>query len=175
MSKLLVATVLTVIMVAPAFAQDDAATKKKRAQRGQRGQRNAAVQVIKQLEDAKLTDQQVAKIKELGKSVAEKMKAIRDDAEITPELVKKRAAAQKALKDSGKKGKELMEAINREAGYSDAQVAAMKKITEVRLAFHKNVVGLLTDEQKENLPPALKRAAAAGKKANAKPRKKKKD
>lgn len=172
MSKLFVAAFLAMLMVAPAFAQDDAA-KKKRAQRGQQGQRNAAVQIIKQLEEVKLTDDQVAKIKELGKSVAAKTKAIRDEAGITPELVKKRAEAQKALKDSGKKGKELMEAINREAGYSEAQAEAVKKMAEVRTAFQKQVIGLLTDEQKENLPTALKRAAGAGEKADAKPRKKK--
>ena len=158
-SKLFGAALMAAVLAVPASAQDDVATKKK--QRGRAGQDNVAAQVIKQLEEAKLTDEQVAKIKELGKTAGAKMKAIRDEAGITPELTKKRLEAQKSLKDSGKKGKELVAAINEAAGYNEAQAAAAVKMNDARTAFQKQVVALLTDAQKENLPMALKRATAA--------------
>ena len=156
-SKLFGAAVMAAIMAVPAFAQDDTATKKK----GQRDQQNVAMQTIKQLEEVKLTDEQVAKIKELGKTANAKMKELRDEAGITPALLKKRAEAQKSMKDSDKKGKDLQAAINEAAGFTEAQSAAIAKVNEARTAFQKQVVALLTDEQKEKLPQAMKRAANA--------------
>lgn len=169
-SKLFGAAMIAALVAAPAFAQDDTAKKKKKGQAGD--QQNVVMQTIKQLEAAKLTDEQVAKIKELGKTANAKLKALRDEAGITTELLKKRADAQKSLKDSGKKGKELQAAINEAAGLTEAQSAAFAKVNEARTAFQKQVIALLTDEQKENLPQALKRAANA-KAGKAKGKKKK--
>ena len=136
-SKLFGAAVMAAIMAVPAFAQDDTATKKK----GQRDQQNVAMQTIKQLEEVKLTDEQVAKIKELGKTVNAKMKELRDEAGITPALLKKRAEAQKSMKDSDKKGKDLQAAINEAAGFTEAQSAAIAKVNEARTAFGQTRAG----------------------------------
>jgi len=157
--KVLGALALAVLIAIPAIAQDDAAGKKK----GKRNQQNAGSQVLKQLEKLGLSDDQVAKIKELGKEASAKMQEMRKDAGITAELTKKRAEVVKAMKESEKKGAELAAAINKEAGFSEAQVAALKLLNEVRQKFHKEVVGLLTDEQKENLPVRLQRAAGGNK------------
>ncbi len=86
-SKLFSAALMAAVLAVPASAQDDAATKKKGARRGQA---SVGMQVIKQLEEAKLTDEQVAKIKELAKATDAKMKTIRQEAGITPALTKKR-------------------------------------------------------------------------------------
>ena len=160
-TKLFAVAVTAVMMVAPVMAQDAATKKRKRGQQSGR-RNNVAAVVLRQLKDAKLTDEQVAKVQEHGKAAMAKIKTIREEAGITPPLVKKRLEAQKSLKDSGKKGKELQEANNKEAGYNDAQVAAMQKINRARVEFHKQVVGLLTDEQKKDLPQALQRATQAG-------------
>ena len=99
---------------------------------------------------------------------------MRDEAGITPALMKKRVEAQKSLKDSVKKGKELQAAINEAAGFTEAQSAAFAKVAEARTAFQKQVIALLTDEQKENLPQAMKRLSAADSgKAKGKGKKKK--
>lgn len=172
-SRLFGVALMAAMMVVPALAQDDAATKKKRAQ--QRGQQNVTAMLLKQLEAVKLTDEQVSKIKELGKTATAKMNAIREEAGITPELMKKRTEAQKALQESGKKGKELQAAINKEAGLNEAQIAAQQKTAEVRTTLQKQVIALLTDEQKEKLPQNLKRVAGAGENAKAKQRKKKQE
>lgn len=169
-SRLFGAAMMAAIIAVPVFAQDDAATKKGK---GKRAQQDVAAQLIKQLEEVKLTDEQVAKIKELGKKANTGMKTLRDEAGITPELVKKRTEAQKSLKDSGKKGKELTAAINEAAGFSTAQAAAMEKVAAARVAFQKEVIKMLSDEQKEKLPQVLKRVAETAPKAKA--RKKKQD
>lgn len=152
---------LATIISIPAFAADDAKQKKKK--KGNRGQANAAGQLLKQLEDVGLSEEQVAKIKELGKDAAAKMKKIKDDAGITLELTKKRQEVAKAMADSEKKGAELAEAINKEAGFSEAHAKALKLVNGVRMEFNKAVVALLDDGQKEKLPAKMKRFAGENK------------
>ena len=171
-SKIMSAVALAAILTTPAFAADDEADSKKKGKQA-RGRQNAAAQIIRQLKDVDLTKDQIAKIKELGVKVAADMKSIRSEAGIDNELIKKRAAVVKAMKDSDKKGKELQAAINKEAGFTEAHAEAMKKVNAARMKFHKDVVAMLTDEQKEKLPARLKRAGggkkgAAARKANAK-------
>ena len=133
---------LAAVISIPAFAADDEKQKKKK--KGNRGQNSAAGQLLKQLEDVGLTDDQVAKVKELGKEVAAKIKKIKDDAGITNELTKKRQEIAKAMKDSEKKGQELAKAINKEAGFTEAHAKALQVANEVRMEFHKAVVSMLT-------------------------------
>lgn len=154
---------LAAMITIPAFAADDAKEKKKK---GKRGQFNAAGQLLKQLEDVGLSDEQIAKVKELGKDVTAKMKKIKDDAGITMELTKKRQEVAKAMADSEKKGADLVEAINKEAGLSEAHAKALKLVNEVRMDFHKSVVALLDDGQKEKLPARMKRFAGGKKGKN---------
>ncbi|MGI9473896.1 MAG: Spy/CpxP family protein refolding chaperone [Rubripirellula sp.] len=157
--KMIGAIALAALIATPVLAQDEAAGKKRK--RG--GQQNAGTQLIKQLQDVGLTDEQTAKIKELGKVIGAKMKSMKEDAGITAELTKKRAEIQKAMKDSDLKGKDLMAAINEKAGFTEAQAAALKAVNEVRVKFQKEVVGMLSDEQKAKLPERLQRSGNAGK------------
>ncbi len=159
MLKTIGALTLAALMVAPALAQDEAKSRKKNARAGNNG---AATQLIKLLKPVGLTDDQVTKIKELGKGVSIEMKKIRDDAGITAELTKKRAEVQKSMKDSDKKGKELLDAINEKSGFTAAQAAGLKKATAVRNKFRASVVALLTDDQKTKLPPRLQRILKSG-------------
>lgn len=164
--KLLAVVALTAVMVVPVSAQDTA-TKKKR-----RGGRNVGGQLLKAFASAELTDEQTSKAKELAKAAAADMKKIREAAGITAELTKKRAEAVKSFKDSDKKGKELAAAINEKAGYSKEQAAALVKVNQRRSKFQKEVIALLTDEQKENLSDRLKRLT---KERKGKGKRKKKD
>ena len=170
--KSIAAIALAAFLVAPAMAADDDAKGKKK--KGQRKNASPAMSLIKQLEPVGLTDEQVTKIKELGKTSLAAMKQAREDAGITPELMKKRAEAQKGLKDSGKKGKDLQAAINEKAGISEAQAAVFAKLGQSRQKFQRDVVALLTDEQKGKLPEKMKRLLKApGKNAGGKKKKKK--
>ena len=144
--------ILSAVLVAPVSA-DDLRTKKKKGKRDR--QRGMTTQLIKRLDAVKLTDEQVGKIKELGKVANEKAKEIRAEAGLTGELMKTRAAAQKSLKDSGKKGKELMAAVNEKAGLTEEQAKSLKGVNKVRIKLQKDVIALLTDEQKKNLPEKM--------------------
>lgn len=165
--KMFAASLLAAVLVVPASA-DDAVKEKK----GKRGGASPAMQIMKQLEAVELTDAQKEKIKELGKEAAAAMKTITEENHLTPELMKKRQEATKSLKDSGKKGKEMSEAVNEAAGFTDEQAAAFEKLNTARQAFQKSVVGILTDAQKENLPQAMKRLAGQGGKGKGKGKKK---
>ncbi|TWT84818.1 hypothetical protein CA13_62990 [Planctomycetes bacterium CA13] len=163
MMKLIGTAALVALLVVPASADEAAGKKKKSKEGGQ--QRNMAVQMLKQFEAAKLTETQTAKVKEMAKKLTDQVKTLRADGGITNELMKKRTAAQKELRDSGKKGKELMTAVNEAAGLSEAQVAVFGKISEIRMKFQKEIIALLTPEQKELLPARLTKS---GKQTNAK-------
>lgn len=140
---------------------EDAPEKKKRNNQGA-DRANAATAILKQLDAADLTDDQKAKIQELAKKSMTEMRAVRKEAGITPEIMKKRAAAQKELKDSGKNPAELMAAVNEKAGLTEAQAQAIKKSDASRKALLKGAFALLTDEQKEKLPKRLTRAINQG-------------
>jgi hypothetical protein len=164
---------LAAMISIPALAADD--TKEKKKKKGNRGQASASGQLLKQLKDVGLSDEQIAKVKELGKDATAKMKKIKDDAGITLDLTKKRQEIAKAMADSEKKGAELAAAINKEAGFSEAHAKALKLVNDVRMEFHKSVVALLDDGQKEKLPARMKRFTGGkkGKKKGGKGEKKK--
>ncbi|TWU55121.1 Spy/CpxP family protein refolding chaperone [Rubripirellula reticaptiva] len=166
--KMLGAIVMAAVLAAPAIADDADGAKKKK--KGQNRGPSASAQIIKQLESVNLTEAQTAKIKELGKAADASMKTIREEAGLTPELMKKRMEAQKSVRETGKKGKEAAEAVNEAAGLTAEQSAAFAKMNEARTTFQKSVVALLTDTQKEGLPKAMLRT---GKPAGEKGKKKK--
>ncbi|MFK8115637.1 MAG: hypothetical protein AB8B91_25810 [Rubripirellula sp.] len=171
--KLVCAVALAAMMVVPAMAEDEA--KKGKGKKGNR-QNQVATQLIKLLEPVGLTEEQTTKIKELGKVAAGKMKEVQTAAGITPETMKKRQEAQKSMKDSDKKGNALMAAVNEAAGITEAQAAGLKKANELRTGFQKEVVGMLTDEQKAKLPERLTRFTKGAQKGKGKGKgKKKKD
>ncbi|MEL6109453.1 MAG: hypothetical protein AAFU85_25880 [Planctomycetota bacterium] len=154
------------LMVSPAVAQGAAQKKKKKA----RGN-NGTAQLMRQFKDIEFTDEQKAKVDTLAKEAAAAMKAAREEAGITAEMLKKRAAAQKeireASKESEKKPAELMKAVNEKAGFTEKHAEGMKKANQIRQKLVKDVVAMLSDEQKAKAPEKLIQAA------NRKPAKKK--
>lgn len=153
--QLLSVIALTVMMVLPATA-DEVETKKKKGKKGQ--QRGMASQLIKRLEEVKLTEEQVSKINEAGKVADQKAKEIRKTAGLTREVMKKHAAARKNFANVELKGKERVAAIIKKAGMNEDQAKALKQINGLRTKMNKEVIAMLTDEQKEMLPARMKRA-----------------
>ena len=143
----LIATVCTPL----AWAQQDASKGKKGKGKGKAAQ-SAASQLLKQLEPATLTAEQIAKIEELGKKATEEIKKIETEAALTPEILKKRREVVASMKDSDKKGKERVKAIDEASGLTEAQSAAVAKANAVRMKLKKEAVKLLSDEQKAKLP-----------------------
>ncbi len=160
MRSMLVA-VLMLFIVSSVQAEEPKGKKKRGAGR------SVQAQVLKSLSDVDLTKEQTAKINAMGKEVTAAIKKVNEEAGITPEVMKKRAEAVKSLKDSDKKGKARQAAINEAAGLTEKQTAGMAKAMELRQKFQRDVIGLLTDEQKEKLPPALKRLTGEKKRKKA--------
>tara|TARA_R110002049_G_scaffold27321_2_gene94367 strand:- start:646887 stop:647408 length:522 start_codon:yes stop_codon:yes gene_type:complete len=160
---------IAAMMVCPTFAADEA--KKGKKGNRQAGRQNVAAALMKQLAEVGLTDEQKTKITEMGKKAGAEIKAIREEAGFTADLSKKLAETQRSMKDSEKKGKDRMAAIHEAAGLSEAQIASLKKANEVRGKFQKDVVALLTAEQKTKLPEQLSRTMNRGKKGQGKKKK----
>ena len=155
MTTRLMIVALVALTTLPALAQQE---KKKRANA------NPANQLLKQLSDVELSDEQVAKIKELGAKTQESIKKVSKEAGLTAQVLKKRREAVASLKDSDKKGKAKIAEINEKAGLDEAQVSAVTKSNEMRQKLKADIVGLLSDEQKEKLPKAFQRTVKRKKK-----------
>lgn len=157
--KRVCALALIALLSLPAMA-DDGTVEKKESKKDKKGDRQVRLvaQLLKQLEPVGLTEEQISKIKALGKASGAKMSEVRKAAGITSELTKKRAEVQKSMDGSEKKGKELRAAIDEAAGVTKSQIEAFKAINEARLEFQQKVVALLTDDQKKQLPERLQRA-----------------
>ncbi|MEM6469537.1 MAG: hypothetical protein AAF802_08185 [Planctomycetota bacterium] len=151
------------LLVTPVVAQE-ATGKKKRT----RGRGNSANFVLKQFKDAELTDEQQAKVKELAKGFGESSMAMRKEAGLTDEVMKKRAAAQKELKDSGMKQKELTKAINEKAGLTTEQAEVLKKSNALRVQLMVKVFAMLIEEQQAKLPERIQTMAKRNAKADSK-------
>jgi hypothetical protein len=164
MKSRLMLLAMVVLMVSPLVAQDEPAKKGKRAKNA--AAQSASAQLLKQMEAVKLTDEQVEKIKAMGKVTQEAIAKINKEAGLTPELLKKRREVTASMKDSDKKGKARGAAINAAVGLDEAQVAAIGKANELRMKLKADAIKLLSDEQKEKLPAALK--PTTDKKAGAK-------
>ncbi len=128
-------------------------------------------QFVKQLEKAELTEEQMVKVKEIYTKAASEVAKLRTDGGITAEMMKKRIEAGKSAKESGKKGKEMQEAVAAAMGMNDEQKKLFTE-TEAMLAKARIEIGkLLTPEQTAKLPEqaqAQLKAKEGGKKSKAK-------
>ena len=116
--KNVVRTMVPLLLVA-IIAMPLAAADKERKKRKQRKKPDPAASVLKRLEKAELTEEQIAKIKALAVAAAEKTKPIFAKAPLTAE----QKAAMKKAREQGKKGAEYDKAV----GLSDEQRAAIPR------------------------------------------------
>lgn len=154
-----VAMVCGAIVSLPVDAQEDAKPAKKPAP--------GVAQPFNLPDSIKLTDDQTKKLEELKKEATPKLEAAvkKVDDVLTKDQKKTRKTASDTAKAAGKKGKELKEAVNEALKLSDEQKASLakaeKELADLQKATREQVVAMLTDEQKANLPtPAKKKAKA---------------
>jgi Spy/CpxP family protein refolding chaperone len=139
--RTLLTLALAVVIASPLLAAEGKRGKKAPPQ-------DPAAGLLKSLEKAELTPEQVTKIKELAAAAAEKMKAADEKVGLTPEQKKARQEAQAKAKADGKTGKEAQAAVDEALKLTDEQKAAMKEANELRAALRKEAAALLTPEQK---------------------------
>ncbi|MEO1527959.1 MAG: hypothetical protein AAFX06_21205 [Planctomycetota bacterium] len=167
-----VAMLLLAVMVSPVVAQETDTKKKKK------GRGNPTAQLMRQFKDVEFTEEQKGKVDALAKEAVAAMKTAREEAGITAEMLKKRAAAQKEMraKETDQKPAQLMKAVNEKAGFTEKHAEGLKKANTIRQKWIKDVVGLLSEEQQSKLPEKLlqaakrkspKKGAGKGKKAKA--------
>jgi hypothetical protein len=132
---------LAVLIALPLAAEDKKKDKKKAG-----GEPAAVAQLKKQLANVDLKEEQKKKVEELCAEYAPKM---REAAKAAGEAPKKVAEAKKRLKDEGKKGKEAAAALKSTANLTAEEQAAYDKLESLNQEFRTAVMGVLTEEQKE--------------------------
>jgi hypothetical protein len=146
-----------------------AAAKEAQAKKGagkKKGkQASLADMKLKELAEAKLTEEQTAKIKALAAEVEPKLQDARKKVnELIPaETRKARQEAAAKAKAEGKKPEEVTA-----FKLTEEQVAAQKAVREIQQGFNKQVSEILTPDQRQALRKARQ---AAGEKAPAKEKK----
>jgi len=140
--RTLLTLALAVVIASPLLAAEGKRGKKPRQAP------DPAAGILKSLEKAELTPEQVTKIKELVKGCAEKLKAAEEKIALTPEQKKARQEAMAKAKADGKTGKEAKAAVDAAMNLTDAQKTAQKELDELRAGLRKEAAALLTPEQK---------------------------
>ena len=172
MKRFLTALMLMLLVVAvavPLVADAQEAGKKGKKKKGR--QAGAAAALKKQLEEVELTAEQKEKIEAIiAKHSAAITEAQQDVSELlTPEQRRARAAAMKAARDAGKKGKDAradVEAAIQLSPEAKAKLAeAEKAARDAQMKLRQEVAAVLTPEQREE---AGLQTRQAGKKAKKK-------
>ncbi len=141
-----------VALVASLSAQET-----KRPQRGQGGP--GAFRNPTQLpESLKVTDEQKAKLAEIDKKFADKVKASTEKAKLTEEQTGKMRDVFAKAREAGKSREEMQAFIASELKFTDDQKKGREELTALTTEITKEVEGVLTDEQKTK----LKELRAAG-------------
>ena len=167
---------LTVCVASSAGAQDE--TKKKRNQRGGKQITNQLMGRYKKVE---FTAEQKTKVDEITKKFVSDIQAIRKEnqALLTPEQRKARAAAMKAARAEGKKWKDIQTDVNEASKIDESVMAKMKELQQKTQATQKSareaIEAVLTDEQKSLLPKPRRQAGKGKAKGKRKAGKKSED
>lgn len=132
---------LAVVIAAPTLA---AAPKGKKAAKPH----DPAAGLLKRLEKAELTADQIAKVKEIAAKYAEQLAAANKKVNLSDEQKKAQKEASEKAKADGLKGKDAQAAVEAAMKLTDEQKAARKEVMELQGAMQKEAMALLSDEQK---------------------------
>ncbi|MDA8744287.1 hypothetical protein N9N28_06630 [Rubripirellula amarantea] len=143
------------IFTAAFFSSASAIAEKPGKQLKRQQKSNVAKSLLALLEPVGLDDTQTEKITAMGEELDAQTKTLKEDASLTSELLKKRRAAMKSMKDSELKGKERMAAVNEAAGLTEDQAKAFNQSMAKERQFRTSAIALLSDEQKTKLPEQL--------------------
>lgn len=164
-SKVLLMLALVALIAAPVMAKEG---KRKRPAKG----RHAGVmaQLSKKLQALDLTEDQVAKLKELKEKFGPEMAELQAKAKPTAEQREAMKEAKQKADAAGKKGKELRQALQAAMKLTPEQTAARKEMQEIMKKVRQEIGELLTPEQKEkaHLGHGPKRGGKKGKKGKKK-------
>jgi Spy/CpxP family protein refolding chaperone len=149
---LCLAGLATLVFAGSLFAQEQG----KRPQRGPGGP--GGFRSPTQLPDSlNVTDEQKAKLAEIEKKYADKLKSAGDKAKLTEEQTAKQREAFGKFRESGKSFAEFQAEVAKTLNLTDDQKKGREEMTALRAEITKEVEALLTDEQKTKLKEARER------------------
>lgn len=143
--RLLCVAALAVLVMAPsAYAQ------RPQGQRpgGGPGFQRSPTQLPRQIE---LTDDQKAKLAEIEKKYADKVTAAREKAQLTEAQRTAMREAMTKARENNTPREEMREVIEKALNRTDEQKKAQEELTALTAEITKEVEGILTDAQKEQL------------------------
>lgn len=145
MSKLfqvsMVAAVTLLILASHTFAQEQ---QPRGRGRGMRSPTQLPSEIT-------LTDEQKAKIADIEKKYADKLKAATEKSALTEEQRGKQREAFQKVRQDGLQGEAAQKAIAEALGLTDDQKKGREELTALTAEITKEVEGVLTDEQKAKL------------------------
>ena len=139
--------ILLALVVVIALPLSASAQEKKKGKKKGEAARDQVTQLVEKVEKLNLNDEQKTKVKEVATKFREKIATAR--AKLPQEVLKALNEARKQLASEGKKGKELDAAVVAAAKLTDEQKKAWAELGELNANFRKEIVALLTDEQRE--------------------------
>jgi Spy/CpxP family protein refolding chaperone len=152
-ASMVLALAVSLVMVGSLFAQE----KEKKAPREGRRPGGMLERLDEMVKNLNLTDDQKAKLEEIKKEYAPKVKELEQTREgiLTPEQKTARAEAMKAARAAGKRGPEARKDVEAAMKLTDEQKTKMadarKAIEALQKEIHEKVVAILTPEQKAKL------------------------
>lgn len=147
--KLCVAGLLALTLAPAAFAQQGGPGGGGRGQGGRGGFGfRSPTQLPRELE---LTDDQKAKLADIEKKYADKLKAAQDKAKLTEAQTSAQREAFGKAREEGKQGDEARAAVEAALNLTDDQKKGREELAALTKEITTEVEGLLTDEQKAKL------------------------
>ncbi|EMI53756.1 hypothetical protein [Rhodopirellula sallentina] len=130
--------------------------KPNRKNKGERaGKSNPTVtRLMKTLQDAGLSAEQMTKIQAAAQTFEAKVKELRGKG-LTQELKKKQAEASKAAREAGLKGKEVAAKVKE--SLSEEEMALMAEMRAASVQMKKSIAAVFTEEQLAALPEAARK------------------
>jgi Spy/CpxP family protein refolding chaperone len=154
--------VLFALVLAIALPLAAAEREKKKAKKKGEGRADQVAQMLAKLKKLDLPEETTAKIKELGVQYREKMAECR---KVLQPVQKAMAEARKQATAAGKKGKELRQAVEAAVELTEEQKQAMAKLRELNMQMRKEIMGLLTPEQRKAAGLQVRKGGGKKKKA----------
>jgi len=112
--------------------------------------------LLKRLEPAQLTAQQLESFNTLSRDFKERITKLRDKTGITPELIKQRDTAFSELKKTSLEGDDLWKSLQEKTNITDEQRDAFRESKAVSRKFRKDVLALLNEKQLAKIPKRKK-------------------
>lgn len=133
------------------------ATAQDGAKKGRKADQETSMvnQFMKQLEPAELNPETASKIKELFSKTVKDVLSKRNEAKLTPQMLKDRTDAAKKAREEGKKPKEVREIALSAMKATEEQKKVLMDTEELLAKTRIEIGKLLTDDQKSKLPKQL--------------------